>query len=477
MEYLKIFFMNTALLVTVAYLANLIYKHAVAYAPERIKQVSWAVIAIFAGWISSCFGYKLPDGVIFDLRFVPLIISTLVLPRPIVLLLIGVGTGLTRLTFGWTDAALAGALNLSLLGLLCAGLGMWVSRSSVSMTRKGLTVILGVNVVNALNIAVFGVIPAPQYIMEIMPVTLPGGFILSLLFALIARDFQLELARNQQIQRANELLSAQTGELHSHRLALEERARQLALASQYKSEFLANMSHELRTPLNSIINLSQLIEEHDDSTAREELAEYGEMIHRSGEELLMLINDILDLSKVEAGRLDIFKEELNVSEIPELLWPQFNVIARQKELAFEVSLGGQLPPTILSDPRRVQQILRNLLSNAFKFTQTGGVILSIRQEQSFEEQESRRWLVFDVMDSGIGIAEDKQRFIFEAFRQADGTISRRYGGTGLGLSISHNLAKLLGGFITLQSEEGQGSVFSLYLPLQEVYTSQIGAPI
>lgn len=477
MAYLKIFLMNTALLVTVAYLANLIYKHVVAYTPERIKRMSWVLLAIFAGWISSCFGYQLPDHVIFDLRFVPLIISTLAFPQPVVLILIGIGTGLTRLTFGWTEAALAGVINMSLLGVLCAVLGVWISRSTASVARKGLIVILAVNLANALNIAVFGVIPVPQYILEIMPVTLPGGVILSLLFALIARDFQLELARNKQLKRTNELLSAQTGELHKHKLALEERARQLALASQYKSEFLANMSHELRTPLNSIINLSQLIEEHDNDVTREELAEYGGIIHRSGGELLMLINDILDLSKVEAGRLDIFKEELNVSEIPELLWLQFNVIAKQKELAFEVSVSGHLPPTIQSDPRRVQQILRNLLSNAFKFTQTGGVILSIRQERSLEEKGSRHWLVIDVMDSGIGIAEEKQRFIFDAFRQADGTISRKYGGTGLGLSISHNLAKLLGGYITLQSQEGKGSIFSLYLPLQEVHTPEACLPI
>jgi signal transduction histidine kinase len=465
MEYLKIFFVNTAVLITVAYLANLIYKHLITYAPERAKQVSWVILAIFAGWLSSFFGYRLDEHVIFDLRFVPLIISTVAFPQPFTLILIGVGTGLTRLTFGWNEAALAGMLNLSILGFLCAGLSFWIRHSSASITRKGFIVILAVNAMNALNITVFGVIPATEYITEIMPITFPSGLLLSIVFALIVRDFQLELSRNEQIQRANELLSAQTEELHRNKIVLEERAKQLMLASQYKSEFLANMSHELRTPLNSIINLSQLIEENDASSSQEELAEYAGIIHRSGEELLMLINDILDLSKVEAGRLDILKEKVNVSEIPELLSLQFNVIAKQKDLEFKVIMSGGLTPTIVSDPQRVQQILRNLLSNAFKFTQAGSVSLHIRTEQRSEGSELLNWIVFDVRDSGIGIAEEKHLVIFEAFRQADGRISRKYGGTGLGLSISHDLARLLGGFITVQSEEGKGSLFSLFLPL------------
>jgi signal transduction histidine kinase len=156
---------------------------------------------------------------------------------------------------------------------------------------------------------------------------------------------------------------------------------------------------------------------------------------------------------------------VNVSEIPELLSLQFNVIAKQKDLEFKVSMSGGLTPTIVSDPQLVQQILRNLLSNAFKFTQAGSVSLHIRTEQRREGSELLNWIVFDVRDSGIGIAEEKHLVIFEAFRQADGRISRKYGGTGLGLSISHDLARLLGGFITVQSEEGKGSLFSLFLPL------------
>jgi signal transduction histidine kinase len=457
MGYLKIFFGNTAMLIAVAYLANLIYKNTISNASVGIKKVSWVFLAIFAGWISTLFGYRLDDHVIFDLRFVPLIIS-------IMLILIGIGTGLTRLTFGVTEAAVAGMLNLFILGFVSAALSYWVRRSTTCIVTKGLIVILIINVMNAMNIAVLGVIPAQEYIREIMPITFPAGLILSILFSLIIHDFQLGLLRNVQIQQVNEQLSAQTEELHKNKIVLEERANQLMMASQFKSEFLANMSHELRTPLNSIINLSQLIEENDNSLTEAERCEYAAIIHLSGEELLMIISDILDLSKVEAGRLDIINEELNVSEIPELLAIQFAVTAKQKELEFRITMDEDVPLLIQSDPHRVQQILRNLLSNAFKFTKSGYVSLTIRQEERGEGHTLQQWIVFDVEDSGIGIAPEKYTLIFEAFQQADSTISRKYGGTGLGLSISKDLARLLGGFITIESEEDKGSLFSLYLP-------------
>lgn len=466
MGYLKFFIGNTLMLIAVAYLANLIYKHTISNATVGIKKVSWVILAIFAGWISTLFGYRLDDHVIFDLRFVPLIISTLAFPHPIILVLIGIGTGLTRLSFGVNDAAMAGVLNLSILGFVCAALSYWVRRSTLGIVSKGLIIILIINVVNAINIMIFGVIPAEEYINEIMPITFPAGVLLSVLFSLIIRDFQLGIMRNVQIQQANEQLSTQTEELRKNKLVLEERAEQLMMASQFKSEFLANMSHELRTPLNSIINLSQLIEENDGSLSNAEMSEYAAIIHRSGEELLMIISDILDLSKVEAGRLDIIKEDLNVSEIPDLLEMQFAVTASQKELEFHISMEEDVPQMIHSDPHRVQQILRNLLSNAFKFTKAGHVSLHIRQAEVQEGDVLKRWFVFDVADSGIGIAPDKHAMIFEAFQQADRTINRKYGGTGLGLSISNDLARLLGGFITIESEEGKGSRFSLYLPFE-----------
>lgn len=466
MGYLKIFFGNTAILIAVAYLANLIYKHTISNTTVGIKKTSWVILAIFAGWISILFGYNLDDHVIFDLRFVPLIISTLAYPRPLTLILIGIGTGLTRLTFGVTEAAVAGMLNLFILGVICAALSYWVRRSTLSIVNQGLIVILIVNLMNAINIMVLGVIPVEEYIREIMPITFPAGLILSILFSLIIRDFQLGLLRNEQILHANEQLSAQTEELHKNKLVLEERANQLMMASQFKSEFLANMSHELRTPLNSIINLSQLIEENDDSLTEVEIKEYAAIIHRSGDELLMIISDILDLSKVEAGRLDIINEDLNVSEVPDLLAMQFAVIAKQKGLDFNISMDENVPLMIHSDPHRVQQILRNLLSNAIKFTEKGYVLLHIHEQEREEGDVLQRWLVFNVEDSGIGIVPEKHEMIFEAFQQADRNTNRKYGGTGLGLSISNDLARLLGGFISMESKEGKGSRFSLYLPLE-----------
>lgn len=468
MGYLKIFCGNTAILIAVAYLANLIYKHTISNASIIVKKISWVILAIFAGWISSFFGYRLDDHVIFDLRFVPLIISTLAYPSPIILIAIGIGTGLTRLTFGVTEAAVAGVLNLSIMGFLCALLGYWVRRSTLGIVNKGLIVIFIINLINVINIILLGVIPVKEYITEIMPITFPAGLILSILFSLIIRDFQMGLMRTEQLQCANERLSAQTEELYENKLVLEDRANQLMMASQFKSEFLANMSHELRTPLNSIINLSQLIEEQDASLTVEEINEYAAIIHHSGEELLMIISDILDLSKVEAGRLDIINEELNVSEIPELLAMQFAVTAKQKGLDFNITLDDNVPLMIHSDPHRVQQILRNLLSNAFKFTNTGYVSLHIRVDKREEKGTLRSWIVFDVEDSGIGIAPDKHAMIFEAFQQADRTINRKYGGTGLGLSISNDLSRLLGGFISLESRENCGSTFSLYLPLEVI---------
>ncbi|AIQ62203.1 histidine kinase [Paenibacillus stellifer] len=466
MEYIKIFFVNTALLITLAYLANFVYKHIAFLIPPRANRWIWVVVAIFAGWLSSFFGYRLSDHVIFDLRIVPLIITTLAFPQPMILIIVGVGIGLMRLTFGVSPAAAAGVINLSIIGFVCAAASPWFRRSSAPLTIKGLVVILGVNVLNAINISIFGVIPAYKYMTEIVPYTLPAGTILSILFCLIARDFHLEHRRMKQIEQANELLSKQTEELHKNKIVLEERAKQLMLASQYKSEFLANMSHELRTPLNGIINLSELIAESDSSSDPEDLRTYGSMIRRSGGELLMLISDILDLSKVEAGKLEVLHEAVNITEIPVQLSGQFELVARQKGLDFQVNLEEGLPETIYSDSQRIQQILRNLLSNAFKFTHQGGVSLIIRGEKRLQGSREALWMVFEVQDSGIGIPKDKHTSIFEAFQQADGTISRQYGGTGLGLSISMNLARLLGGFISLESQEGKGSIFSLHLPAE-----------
>lgn len=287
------------------------------------------------------------------------------------------------------------------------------------------------------------------------------------------KESQAHLEQQQaELEQTNEQLSEQTHELQQQRdmldernnllnaaqTELEERARELERASQYKSEFLANMSHELRTPLNSSLILAKLLADNTDANLTAEQVRFAESIYSAGNDLLNLINDILDISKVEAGMLEIRPEQVSVKRVVDTLKNSFNPVADSRELSFTVDLADDLPGFVYSDRQRIEQILKNLLSNAFKFTERGGVTLKVTLDQN--------QVAFAVTDSGIGIAPDQQEVIFEAFRQADGATTRRYGGTGLGLSISRDLAKLLGGSIEVQSVPQQGSTFTLRLPLQ-----------
>ncbi|TKH44610.1 sensor histidine kinase [Paenibacillus terrae] len=465
MQFSMMFLMNLGMLIAVAYVANVIYKYGLSRTSSQFKYISSVLLVVFGGWVSSCFGFNFSETVIFDLRFVPLIIAALVYPRSYTLIIIGVAIGLTRFTFGVNMAAWAGFLNMSILGVLCAGLNYWMRRSTCRLIIKASVTILAVNIVNTLNIAFLGVIPWHYYVAEVVPLTLPIGIVLSFLFALILRDFQMEQMRNYQIIQANQLLSEQRDELQKTKIILEERAKQLMVASQYKSDFLATMSHELRTPLNSIINLAQIINEQGKELDEDELYQYSELIYASGHDLLQLINDILDLSKVEAGRMEIVSEPVSVREIAQVMMMHFEVTAKDKKLEFSLKEQGDIPNEIRSDPKRVQQILRNLLSNAFKFTHEGCVLLEISTQHLEGKEQEGDWVVFAVKDTGIGISKLQQHVIFGAFQQANGSINRKYGGTGLGLSISRDLSRLLGGFIRLESEEDKGSTFSLYLPM------------
>ncbi|WP_340400316.1 ATP-binding protein [Paenibacillus sp. FSL H8-0079] len=465
MQFSKMFVLNMGMLITIAYLASVFYKYIVIRISSRMKQISSVFVLVFAGWISTVFGFQLTDEVVFDLRYVPLIVAVLTYRQPYSVIIVGVGIGLSRLTFGITDATVAAVINMSLLGLICAGLNIWMRRSNFRLISKGILVILIVNVSNSIGIAIFGVIPATYFFSHIMPYTLPTGIALSLMFAFILRDFQNEQNRILLIQSTNRLLSVQKEELQKAQIVLEDRAKQLMIASQYKSEFLANMSHELRTPLNSVINFAQMISENADTMDQEEIVRFSTMIDHSGQELLTLINDILDLSKVEAGRLDIVLEDISVAQLTEDAMNHFQLVAEKKGIQLHMNKKPGLPETLWSDPQRVQQILRNLMSNAIKFTHRGRVTLTVNTKQIKNAGIQNRWLVFSVQDTGIGISEDKHHSIFEAFQQADGSISRKFGGTGLGLSISRDLARLLGGSIELESVEGKGSTFHLYLPL------------
>ena len=269
---------------------------------------------------------------------------------------------------------------------------------------------------------------------------------------------QVELEQtNAQLEEQAQQLEAQRDDLERANASVELKARELEQASQYKSDFLANMSHELRTPLNSSLILAKLLADNPQDNLTEEQVKYAQTIQSSGNDLLNLINDILDLSKIEAGHLDMRPEPLSLERLTSDLRQLFQPVAEEKKLAFETEIGPGCPATISTDPQRLEQILKNLLSNALKFTEAGQVDLAIKRTGAGK-------IAFSVIDTGIGISDEQQKNVFAAFHQADGTISRKYGGTGLGLSISRELARLLGGIIELKSREGHGSTFTLIIP-------------
>jgi signal transduction histidine kinase len=466
MEFTKVFFVNICILTTLAYMAMLVHKYVLVEASGSLKYGLSVLAAIGAGWATMMFGLNIGQDIIFDLRFMPLIICTLAYSQPVTLLIIGAGIGVARLSFGISDAACAGFWNILILGLLCMLLNIVLKRVRWSYITKMMIVIITVNLVYCINIGILGVIPAFQYFSVTFPVTFPISLLLSFFFAFMLYDFQVERRRVVDIQVAHSALQRQTDELLDTRKEVEQKAKQLLLASQYKSEFLVNMSHELRTPLNSIISLSQMIRDEEKRKEEHETADYAEIINGSGQELLQLIDDILDLSRVEAGRLEIVSEDVIVSEIAHVLQFHFRHIAEQKGLDFIIYMAPDVPAVIRTDAMRLQQILRNLLSNAFKFTSEGRVLLDIRKALCTNDDTAGEWIAFTICDTGIGIKESMQAAIFEAFQQADGSISRKYGGTGLGLSISRAMTELLGGNLTVDSRESEGSAFTLYLPIR-----------
>ncbi|MFK0018274.1 HAMP domain-containing protein [Streptomyces sp. NPDC090798] len=272
-----------------------------------------------------------------------------------------------------------------------------------------------------------------------------------------------------QLQDRSDELQSQQAELQRSNAELEEKAALLATSSQYKSEFLANMSHELRTPLNSLLILARLLSDNPDGHLSDQEVQFAATIHRSGSDLLQLINDILDLSKIEAGRMDVRPKKLPLIKLLDYVHATFRPLTLDRGLAFEVTVGEDVPREMYSDEQRLQQILRNLLSNAIKFTATGRVELRVNRlkdpEHAFTRENSDDVIAFAVSDTGIGIAAEKLPVIFEAFQQADGTTNRKYGGTGLGLSISREISGLLGGRIIAESAPGKGSTFTLYVPV------------
>lgn len=274
--------------------------------------------------------------------------------------------------------------------------------------------------------------------------------------------------RNYEYEQKNK-------EVERSKVELEEKANQLMLTSKYKSEFLANMSHELRTPLNSLLILAKILADNKESNLTEQQTKFAKTVYSSGYDLLNLINEILDLSKVESGKMEIEPTVVEINSFKDFVESTFQPVAQQKDIDLKIKYADNLPRYVMLDEQRVQQIVKNLLSNAFKFTSQGDVTFSIKLAvkenipyQVMTSNESDCILEFSVSDTGIGIPKDKQQLIFEAFQQADGTTSRKYGGTGLGLSISREIASLLGGELSINSVVGKGSAFTLYLPVTEV---------
>ncbi|MGH3801139.1 MAG: ATP-binding protein, partial [Pseudonocardiaceae bacterium] len=300
-----------------------------------------------------------------------------------------------------------------------------------------------------------------------------------------AQQHELQKSNTELAEKAallatqNRDIEIKNAEIELARQELEERAAELAAASRYKSDFMANMSHELRTPLNSALVLAKLLTDNLDGNLSAKQVEFARTIYSAGSDLLQLINDILDLAKVEAGRMEPSLSDVAMTAVVRYVTTMCEPLAAEKALHFTVELDPALPATLHTDEQRLQQVLRNLMSNALKFTDEGGVQLRIRPASADEVaggalRAAAARVAFEVADTGIGIAADKLSVIFEAFQQADGTTSRRYGGTGLGLSISRQLTQLLGGELVVRSELGKGSVFTLYLP--EVYLPDISEP-
>jgi len=477
--FMKTFFANISIMLLLMYLASLVYKYLIYKLKPGVKEALFVVLVILGGWISMQYGFRFSADTIFDLRFMTIIIAPMFVRHRSSIIVIGIGVALARLTFGLNEASVVGASNMLVMSAVCYLVVREAARRRFGFYKKMTAVIFSVNTINVIFIALFGVIPMSHYLGRMAPGSYILSVVLSFMFVLILREFIMEANRKQELLLYNERLEEQhrlaekkTAELQAAKLELEKKNELVMLASRYKSEFLANMSHEVRTPLNSMLVLAQLLQDNSDGNLSEEEVRYASIIHASGEDLLKLISDVLDMSKIEAGHMEINREECSVSELLQHFKYTFEPVALKKNINLTVKREFGVPEFLHTDVQRVQQILNNMLSNAVKFTAFGSIQLVVYKAEGVEEAGSGEvrpgdWLAFSVQDTGIGVPKDKHSFIFDAFQQLDGSTSRTYGGTGLGLSISKQFAELLGGFIGLESEEGRGSRFTLFLPWEE----------
>lgn len=471
------FFTSITILITCTFLLNLIYKYMFQHASARARQAALVVGFILLGWLAMKFGVIVRGSSVFDLRNVPIIFATLVFRDPRPILAIGFGIAAARFGVnGISASALTAFINISTLGIVGALLvKLYNRRPTWGYPVKATISLLAINASQVAGIISYGALDRHSYMTTIMPYSVPATLLFGLFFLFIIRDFFLDQQRAVLLREANESLHKRSDELLAAKQMLEDRAEQIMLASRYKSEFMANMSHELKTPLNSIILLSQMIGENEESGQTQDNRRYADIIQASGEQLLHMINDILDLSKVEAGKMDIVWDIVSVSDTVDLLYRQLQPLAEAKGIGMYVDVEPGMPMTIMSDGLRLGQILRNLLINAIKFTERGQVELAVSTEAAVPGHQPE-YVNFTVKDTGVGIDESKQQLIFEAFQQEDGAINRRFGGTGLGLSISLQLANLLGGSLFLHSVKGEGSAFTLRLPLAPPQELQLAVP-
>lgn len=462
MNFCVIFFTNISILITCAYLFNLSFKLLFQHVSDGYKKVLLIAIFIFSGWVAMKVGFQIGDGPVFDLRVVPIIFATLMFRNPWHVLIIGLGIAAARYGVnGLTASAITGSINISILAFASAGLVMLYARKpNWSYPLRATISLLSINILQVSGIATFGSLSREIYLKQYMPYTLPLSIVLGAFFIFIIYDFYKDQLRAEELRKKNIILVEQKLELIEAHQELEYKALQIIKSSEYKSDFMSNMSHELRTPLNSIILLSELIRDNEGNKEQSENRQYADIIHTSSQELLRIINDILDLSKVEAGKLEMDWGDISIEDLAQTMYYQMAPMANEKNLSISVSVAEEVPAMVFSDGLRLSQILRNLLSNAVKFTDKGSVSLEVYKDHDSE------FLVFAVKDTGIGIDEEFQKLVFEAFLQEDGTIKRKYEGTGLGLSISHQLARLLGGSLTLKSIKGVGSEFALRLPIK-----------